>query len=239
MEDETFLSVLESLDNPDLWRRYNNADRISPDKMPTYCKMLEELISDHENRGTQEVDRRRRGKLLEMLVNFMVNNSGNMYKVFSNFHTSTNEIDQIVVLSEKGVACQKLGGYDFKGSHFLGECKNYDTAVGVTYVGKFCHLAQISASRLGILFSYHGFTGKEGSWDDSTGLIKKFHLSKERAEDRYYIIDFNINDFKLIKEGETFYQIIKTKCLALETDTRYADFIQAHPAECDLPTVLP
>lgn len=121
---------------------------------------------------------------------------------------------------------------DFKGTSFLCECKNYHKKISVTYVGKFCHLLLVSQKRLGILFSFYGVTGND--WNDASGLIKKFHLFKENPNERFYVLDFNISDFKRILEGQTFYDIIKAKCLALETDTNYTCFLTPHPAENNL-----
>ena len=60
------------------------------------------------------------------------------------------------------------------------------------------------------------------------GLIKKFYLSKEKEEERFCIIDFNIDDFISIKEGNNMLQIISDKILSLQNDTNYANFITPH-----------
>ena len=61
------------------------------------------------------------------------------------------------------------------GDSFLCECKNYDGAVNVTYVGKFSSLMSVTDSNFGIMISWDGVTGR-GKWSDSQGLIKKIAL---------------------------------------------------------------
>ena len=41
---------------------------------------------------------------------------------------------------------------DLKLDTFLGECKNYDKAVSVTYIGKFCSLLLTTNIKIGIYF---------------------------------------------------------------------------------------
>ena len=79
------------------------------------------------------------------------------------------------------------------------------------------------------MFSYHGVSGK--AWEDATGLIRKFYLSKENEEDRFCIIDFNINDFISIQKGNNILQIIEDKILTLQNDTSYINLLSSHELE--------
>lgn len=106
---------------------------------------------------------------------------------------------------------------------FLGECKNYDKKVSVTYVGKFCSLMLTNQIKLGIMFSYHGISGK--NWNAGQGLIKKFYLHKENLKERYCIIDFNKEDFKSILNGDNFLNIVEKKMECLQFDTDYTRYL--------------
>lgn len=66
---------------------------------------------------------------------------------------------------------------------------------------------------------------------DAVGLTKKIFLLKEKIEDRSYIIDINITDFRLIKQGHSLLELIDSKMKALRTDTNFEKFLQLkHPA---------
>ena len=155
--------------------------------------------------------------------------SGGIFCVDTNLRTSTNEIDQVISLTPKGKIL--LGNHiiDKRLKTFIGECKNYQKAVSVTYVGKFCSLLLTNHIKLGILFSYHGISGT--GWNNGAGLIKKFYLHKERIEDRYCIIDLSIKEFESILEGKNLLQIIDEQLKSLQFDTDYSRYLSKHPAE--------
>ena len=112
---------------------------------------------------------------------------------------------------------------------FLGECKNYNKRVGVTYVGKFCSLLLTNNIKLGIIFSYHGVSGR--GWNNGAGLIKKFYLHKEKLEERFCIIDFSYKEFESIYYGKNFLQIVEEQLCSLQFDTDYSRYVSTHPAE--------
>ncbi len=141
-------------------------------------------------------------------------------------------IDNLMKLTAAGKALQRNGILSAYYTNFIGECKNYNKKVGVTYVGKFCSLMLTTGCTLGILFSYHGITGH--SWSDGNGLIRKFYLHKELPSARYCLIDFNIKDFHAILHGANFLQIIDDKISSLKFDTDYSSELSRHPAESNL-----
>lgn len=173
--------------------------------------------------------REMKGLALEKISRYLLAVSGSIFEVSSNLRTTTNEIDVMLRLNTKGALLQSLNLLDSKFSCFIGECKNYNKKVDVTYVGKFCSLMLTNRTKLGILFSYHGVSGT--GWKDACGLIRKFYLHKENEEDRYCIIDFNIKDFQAVSAGENFLDIVSRKMLALKFDTDYTAFLSKHPAE--------
>ncbi|MDO4922770.1 MAG: hypothetical protein Q4E82_01955 [Peptococcaceae bacterium] len=177
----------------------------------------------------KEVSDQQKGEALEELVSYLLKVSGNIFHVDRNLRTTTNEIDHLVSLEQMGKILLGHNLIDKKLGRFLCECKNYSKTVSVTYVGKFCSLMLTNNVRLGLLFSYHGVSGK--GWNAGSGLIKKFYLHKEKIDDRYCIIDFSISDFEAVLEGQNLLQIIKEKITSLQFDTDYSKYISKHPAE--------
>lgn len=170
-----------------------------------------------------------KGEALENLVSYLLTISGNIFNVDRNLRTSTNEIDQIVTLTPQGKVLLTYHLIDPKLDTFLGECKNYDKAVSVTYIGKFCSLLLTNNIKIGILFSYYGTSGT--GWSNGAGLIKKFYLHKEKLEDKYCIIDFSIKEFEAILNGKNLLQIIDEQLKSLQFDTDYSRYLSKHPAE--------
>lgn len=182
-----------------------------------YNELLEKLKYVRGHKGsTQEL-----GGVLEEIVTFIFDKSF-VYEVYKNKRSSTNEIDQFVVLSDKGLqSISQLGiSKDIlptNQDYFLCECKNYKDKVGVTWVGKFNTLLEVSGKcNLGLIFSYEGLAGKETNWESSHGLTKII-LSLSEPDKRRYILDFNIKDFELLKDKSyNIFKIIRTKKAALE-----------------------
>ncbi|WP_040330231.1 hypothetical protein [Clostridium ihumii] len=163
-----------------------------------------------------------KGDALEDIVNFIIERSY-FLEVYPNKRTSTNEIDQLIVISDYGKQSIYSQGFSrellqFRGDFFLGECKNYDDSVGVTWVGKFNTLLKVCGDcKFGIIFSYKGLTGSENKWEAAHGLTKVIYKVSDEG-DKKYILDFNINDFKKLNNKDTnFFKMIKAKKLALST----------------------
>lgn len=227
------VSLLDVLDSLNETLTYQTICDLTSQQKQNYCELLDYFISvngikESEKDAPSNI-REIKGKALEKLVSYLLSVSGDIFKVKCNLRTSTNEIDQLIELTPKGKSLIAHGQINKHLQLFLGECKNYNKKIDVTYVGKFCSLLLTNNTRLGILFSYHGVTGKK--WSEGSGLIKKFYLHREDVEKRYCIIDFNINDFTAIKEGSNFLQIIDDKISALQFDTDYLRYISIHPAE--------
>lgn len=199
--------------------------KLSPEQKEHYDELLKRFKEVNIRPSTTT----EKGKALEELAAYLLKISGNIFKVVSNVRTNSNEIDQVITLTTTGRAlcANKLIPQRFE--MFLGECKNYHQKVGVTYVGKFYSLLQTTSITTGILFSYHGVTGKK--WSDASGLIKKAYLQRERENERIAILSFDIKDFTAISNGENFLDLIDAKLHALQLDTSIDSFISSHPAE--------
>lgn len=186
------------------------------------------LLDDFKKKNSSKCSTKEKGDSLENIASFVLK-SGNIFEVYKNVRTSTNELDQLVKTTVNGRILCSNGILDSRLSNFIGECKNYNKGVSVTYVGKVCSLLQTMNIKICILFSYKGITGS--GWKDASGLVKKFYMSKENQNEKYCIIDFNISDFESIKLGNNFLKIIEDKIMALKVDTDYSAFLSSHEAE--------
>ena len=145
-----------------------------------YIEKYRELYDCISNGG---LDRGKKGRKLEELSTLLFNYSvSNLFDVYKNCRTSTNEIDLLIRWTEAARVSGMNGAFPCFGESFLCECKNYKGAVKVTYVGKFSSLMAVTNTNFGIMISWDGVTGR-GKWSDSQGFIKKIALS-----DKKYII---------------------------------------------------
>lgn len=204
--------------------RYEKLCELTEKQKEEYNKLLEELkIVNSSKSSSME-----KGKTLEKIATFVLK-SANIFDIYNNVRNSTNEIDQLVRVNNTGKFLCSNGIIDKRLKNFIGECKNYNKKVDVTYVGKVCSLLETTKNKICIFFSYFGITGKD--WNDASGLIRKFYLSKEDVDERFCIIDFNLDDFVSIKNGNNILQIIEDKIFSLQNDTNYSKFLSPHDFE--------
>lgn len=230
MEISQALNVLENISDN---LRYERICQLNDLQKETYAQLLDNFKKLHSVKGQSDTVSANlhnlKGEALEKLVSYLLTISGNIFYVDRNLRTSTNEIDQLVSLTPKGKILLSYHLVNSKLECFLGECKNHDKSINVTYIGKFCSLLLTNDVKIGILFSYHGVSGT--GWSNGLGLIKKFYLHKEKLEDKYCIIDFSIKDFESILEGKNMLQIIEEQLKSLQFDTDYSRYLSRHPAE--------
>ncbi|MCY8514600.1 acetylglutamate semialdehyde dehydrogenase [Bacillus atrophaeus] len=201
--------------------QFNEKEKLS------YQKKLNRFKELHQ--PNVQASTREKGTALEELVFFLFETTS-IFDVAQNIYTSTNEIDVLMTLNSKGRRYLSAGFLDNKFDIFLAECKNYNKTIGVTWVGKFWSLLNSSPTKLGIIFSYHGLTGRR--WSDGIGMTKKIYMSKESIQDKICIIDFNIKDFEQIEEGHSILDIISSKIKALMLDVdEYKTFLSKHPSQ--------
>ncbi len=204
--------------------KFEKICKFSQEEENEYNLLLKELIKTNSSSCTTK----EKGEALEKIAAFVLK-TGNIFDIYNNIRTTTNELDQLVRTNVKGKLLCANGLIDKRLTDFIGECKNYNSTVSVTYVGKVCSLLATTQNKICILFSYYGVSGK--GWQNAKGLIKKFYLSKENKKERFCIIDFNINDFIAIKEGNNILQIIHDKIMSLQNDTDYSKFMKHHDKE--------
>lgn len=129
-----------------------------------------------------------------------------------------------------------------KDNLFLGECKNYASDLGVTYVGKFYSLMTVSNVSMGIIFTQKGLTGKPEGYKDAYGLTKVLRMienSKNKNND-FYILTFSDEDYDKLLKGTTFFELIEAKKMELQLASTYETFINdnRHEAEEEIKTII-
>lgn len=196
--------------------------------------LLNVLNTVNENENSKSTEK---GKALEDVVTYVIDKSF-FFRVYKNIKTSTNEIDQVVSISENGL--QALHEYNISRdlipistNTFLCECKNYSKNLGVTWIGKFYGLISTCGCNFGIVFTVNGVTGNEGGWIDSYGLMKAFSLIEQYQNKRdFYIIEINKRDLEyMIEQKLTFFDIVKSKMQALKIGATYQQFLEENKHE--------
>lgn len=196
---------------------------------------------DKENETTKD-----KGDKLERLVEFIIRKTY-FFEIFKNVHTETNEIDEVIVLSDRGK--QALSTFHLSRDLipidkdlFLGECKNYKSNLGVTYVGKFYSLMTVTGMTFGIIFTQKGLTGDAEGYKDAYGLTKVLRMveNSRNGEGNFYILTFTMEDYEKLLEGVTFFELIKAKKLELQLASDYTVFIKEnrHEAEDEIKNIL-
>lgn len=189
-----------------------------------------------ESNGAECIKTTEKGIALEELVKFIIKKTY-FYKVYGNVTTGTNEIDQVVILSDEG----KQALEQFRISRdiipiysdlFLCECKNYKSSLGVTWVGKFYGLLNSCNCDFGIIFSTKGLTGKEENWNYSYGLIRVFNMIEKYKNDRIFnIIEFNLDDYEKIATGISFFKLVESKIHAMKLATQHDQLLDDNKHE--------
>lgn len=214
----------------DIQEIFHELIRWSPEQCERF-KVLVDALEDSENTTKESGDK------LERLVDFIIRNSY-FFDMYGNIRTQTNEIDEVIVLSKQG----KIALHTFNLPRTLlpwdkdiiiGECKNYSEKLGVTYIGKFYSLMKATDVSFGILFTKNGLTGKSDGYADGYGLLKVLRLveNSARSDKEFYMIAFNLKDYRDMASGTSFFEIVEAKKKELQLASKYGSFIQNHSHE--------
>ncbi len=225
MNNSDEYTFLELLDNANEICSNRKICQLKTEQKKQYNTLLSKLEESH----SKSLSKKEKGNALENLVNYLLEVSGDLFQVYSNVRTNTNEIDQLIKLKPKGKILNSHGVLDNRYKEFICECKNFESKVSVTYVGKLFSLMRSCGISFGVLFSYSGVTGKK--WNSAAGLVKKIYMKSQINNNCCTIIDFNMNDFKMISNGSNFLDIIEDKITMLKYDTDFESKIQPHCAE--------
>ena len=170
--------------------------------MSKYKELYQAFCDTHSETSFSDKDK---GETLEDLATFIFKNI-RLFRYIRNHQTGDFEIDIIVKLSKLGYACKD--NYQFLSyipNYLIGECKNHNKTLKITYTGKFYSLLKRYDMQLGIIFSYYGLTGHAycNGWTDSIGLTKKVYL-----KEKMLILDFNKKHFEKLNNGENFIDVL-------------------------------
>ncbi|MBQ2884503.1 MAG: hypothetical protein IJE43_12140 [Alphaproteobacteria bacterium] len=207
--------------------KFNMFTTWSKEETEEFRALLDELKRpyDKDTETTKE-----KGDRLERLVEFIIKKSY-FFEIYKNVHTETNEIDEVIVLSDRGK--QTLESFGIARTFipidtdiFLGECKNYASNLGVTYVGKFYSLLSVTDVPFGIIFTQNGLTGDAEGYKDAYGLTKVLRMVEKYEHGReMYILTFTLDDYEELLSGRTFFELIKAKKIELQMASDYHNFI--------------
>ena len=179
-----------------------------------FKQLLDKLKEPYDKKKETTKDK---GDRLENLVEFIIRKTY-FFEIYKNVHTETNEIDEVIVLSNRGKQAIKSFNLSrelipIKEDLFLGECKNYQSSLGVTYVGKFYSLLSVSGISFGIIFTQKGLTGNSEGYKDAYGLTKVLRMMEKTKERDFFIITFTLDDYEKMLEGVNFFELVKAKKL--------------------------
>ena len=203
--------------------------------------LLDELKKpfDRDKETTKE-----KGDRLESLVEFIIQKTY-FFEIYKNVHTETNEIDEVIILSDRGK--QAIQSFNLsrdlipiEPDLFLGECKNYKSNLGVTYVGKFYSLLSVTGIPFGIVFTQKGLTGDSEGYKDAYGITKVLRMVESSKGKDFFIITFAMEDYERMLEGTTFFDLVKAKKMEIQLASDYTKFLadNKHEAEEQVKTIL-
>lgn len=198
-------------------------------KAPEINALYNKIVEMHEApENYKKVKAQTRGDLFEELTK-QITIKTNLFDLFDNITSDTNEYDIVIKLSDFAKITLKNIIPDIFHQPIICECKNHQQPVNVTWIGKLYMLLAMSQIKVGIIFSYEGITGeKEKSWTDAWGLIRKIYLKDEIA-----IIDISKIEIKRIIDGENFCDIVEEKYLELKTMTSDLEKSKIYHPSCE------
>lgn len=169
----------------------------------------------------------KKGRILEKLAQKVIN-VNNIYNTFPNIRCDSNEIDLLAIPASNCWMYDALLP-NFMKDKIIIECKNYNSNIPVTWVGKLYSLIRYKNVKAAILFSYLPLTGNS-AWKDARGLVNKLFL-----RDQTVIINITVDDVEKIIEGTSNYSniisLIKGKFDEIQLQTDIDQHISKHPAE--------
>lgn len=211
------LSLIELLDSKIY--RYEDMINFSSDEFEVYKRHLDYFEKTNSSAAFNNKDK---ADALENLVTYLIEKT-NIFEVYKNVPTTSNEIDLFVRLNQRGKILLSQGLIDELYLNFICECKNYNQKIDVTWIGKFIMLTKLGNFNFGIMFSYHGLTGKN-TWDNAFGLTRKFYL-----KENLLVIDVDHKDLIKISTDKNLLEIIKDKTTQIKHDIDLTPYLTEHP----------
>ena len=140
------------------------------------------------------------GDLLETLVKNLFSKS-DYFKITQNVRTGSNEVDIVVTLTDEAISLKEKGIMPhWLPETFIVECKNYSGKVGVTFLGKFFSLLEVSNCHLGLFISTNGITGVKDdgvfTWTAASGFVKKMNLRYSILQPPTKLLPISLKEIK-------------------------------------------
>lgn len=206
--------LLKLLEDPEYFNALTNTIFKLKNPIIERAKVLIEKIENDNFECKKD-----KGTLFEELIMiFFRDMNPNIFEVYHSVKSSSNEFDSLISIRENGCLMNVNQILGFSEKNFIIECKNYNEKIDVTWIGKFAHLMNSHNVKYGILFSKLPLTGlNKGkmTWNDASGLVKKFYLKYEAK-----IINLTLEDIKnVVLEKVRLVDILNKKSLDLQFDT--------------------
>ncbi|SFQ16861.1 restriction endonuclease [Variovorax sp. 770b2] len=177
-----------------------------PSKVSVHLALVD-LIETVEKAETNE----KKGKSLENLARFLLENTPSLRCKYQNLQTRSSEIDLVIEYDPlKGT----IPLFDEIGRYCLVECKNWSKPVGVGPVRDFMGKLDKCKVKLGIIFSKNGVTGVDSGADALREIQSRFD------RDGLFLIVFSLDDLRDIRGGTEFKAALDRKADSLRFDTQ-------------------
>lgn len=224
---ELAVNIILELNNDDPVLLRKVLSKKSGLKLDIIKELYDKLVYMHKNSHMyKNVKSKTRGDLLEELIK-QITIETKTFELFENISNDTNEYDIIIKPSNLARDYAYNAFPDIIYQPIICECKNYQSTIDVTWVGKFYSLLSISNIKLGIVFSYEGVTGQaQNDWSNAWGLIRKIYL-----KDGIAIISISKEELRRIASGEQFVDILEEKYIELQTITYIENEKKYHPSQ--------
>ena len=210
------VKYLEELNNYDEKQRLLAAYCLNENDIQKLKEDINRIEADDFETPTEK------GHALESLAKSILSLK-NIFHVDTNLHTSTNEVDLLLKIKPGTNLIIKTFYPNLANLEFIGECKNYQKKIDVTWIGKVHSLLCLHKFDVCLLFSRYGFTGRK--WDAGKGLARKIALKENK-----YVIDINFNDLEKLTKMSII-ELINNKYYDIIHDIDYANYVSKHPAE--------
>jgi len=198
-----------------------NLRELSINQTEEILKFLEEVFAEEPNNSTTLAKRtlyssienlieaaevattnKEKGKTLERLSQFLIDNAPSLSCKYTNLITRSSEIDIVI---EYDSAKGSILLFEDVGRYSLVECKNWSKPVGASTVRDFLGKLEKTKTKMGIIFAKRGITGAESGLDALEEIRAKF------SRDGVFVVVFSFEDLRGINDSKSFLEALDVK----------------------------